>query len=181
VTVRIRLAEPEDALEVAQLHVRSWQAAYRGLMPDDVLDGLRPEDRAGRYTFGSHDPNRPRTILAVEDGAVCGLATTAPATASQAEESDGEESDREGPGGELCALYVDPDWWGTGVGRRLIAEARAHLSDQGFTGAELWVLAGNTRAMRFYGIDGWSPDGSARREVVWGVPVDEVRFRRPLP
>jgi GNAT superfamily N-acetyltransferase len=36
---------------VACVHVRSWQAAYRGLLPDEYLDGLRAEDRANRYTF----------------------------------------------------------------------------------------------------------------------------------
>ena len=28
-------------MEVARVHVRSWQAGYRGLLPDAYLDGLR--------------------------------------------------------------------------------------------------------------------------------------------
>lgn len=31
--VLIRPAKSDDALEVARVHVRSWQAAYRGLLP----------------------------------------------------------------------------------------------------------------------------------------------------
>lgn len=39
--MRLRPAQPEDALAVARVHVRSWQAAYRGLLPDDHI-GRRP-------------------------------------------------------------------------------------------------------------------------------------------
>ena len=42
----LRPAEPQDAMGVARVHVRSWQAGYRGLLPDAYLDGLRAEDRA---------------------------------------------------------------------------------------------------------------------------------------
>ncbi len=51
----LRPAEPADAMAVARVHVRSWQAAYRGLLPDAYLDGLRPEDRAARYDFATED------------------------------------------------------------------------------------------------------------------------------
>lgn len=156
-------------MEVAHVHVRSWQAAYRGLLPDDVLDGLRPEDRAARYTFGSADPAQPATLVAVADGAIRGFATTSPA------------GDEDGPGaGQLGALYVDPAFWGGGMGRALIEAARAKLVAAGFEHAVLWVLSGNDRAIRFYERDGWRPDGAVRRELVWGVPVDEVRYGRRL-
>lgn len=38
-------------MAVARVHVRSWQVAYRGLIPDGYLDRLCPEDRAVRYDF----------------------------------------------------------------------------------------------------------------------------------
>ena len=52
--MEIRPAEPEDALAVARVHVRTWQAAYRSLLPDHYLDQLRAEDRAARYQFRKH-------------------------------------------------------------------------------------------------------------------------------
>jgi GNAT superfamily N-acetyltransferase len=165
----LRRAEPADALAVAGVHVRSWQMAYRGLLPDDYLDALRPEDRAARYTFGELSPDRPLTIVAADGETICGFATTGPAR--------DDESPRTG---EVLALYVDPDHWGTGVGRALIKAARENLVDQAFDAASLWVLAGNDRAERFYRIDGWAPDGSRREDEVWGVSVDEVRYRRSL-
>ena len=154
---------------VARVHVRSWQAAYRGLLPDAYLDGLRAEDRAQRYRFASEDVRDPATVLAIEDGTICGFATTAPAR-----DSDGVDD------GEVYALYVDPDWWDRGFGAALIAAARSRLMDLGSRNAVLWLLAGNARADRFYRIDGWAPDGPARTDSVWGVTVDEVRYRRAL-
>jgi GNAT superfamily N-acetyltransferase len=100
---------------------------------------------------------------------ICGFATTAPARDADVVDD-----------GEVFALYVDPDWWGRGYGAALIAVARRRLVDLGFRNAVLWLLAGNARADRFYRIDGWAPDGPARTDSVWGVTVDEVRYRRAL-
>ena len=47
--VTVRPATVADAPAMGRLVVRAWQAAYRGHMPDDYLDGLRPEDRAAYW------------------------------------------------------------------------------------------------------------------------------------
>ncbi len=156
-------------MSVARVHVRSWQVAYRSLLPDDYLDQLRPEDRAEKYDFVSLVPRRPGTIVAVEDGAIVGFATTMPSREPDLPRH-----------GEVCALYVDPGLWGGGIGVALISAARAQLFELGFRSAVLWVLAGNVRAERFYQIDGWAPDGLHRIDSVWGVTVDEVRYQRRL-
>jgi GNAT superfamily N-acetyltransferase len=165
----VRPAEPEDALSVAHVHVRAWQIGYRHLLPDRYLAQLRPEERAGRYDFATGDIRRPLTLVAESDGAIRGFVTTAPAR----------DSDLPGHG-ELCALYVDPDHWNLGIGSALIAAARQRLAEQGYRHAVLWLLAGNARAERFYRADGWTPDGTARQDHIWGITVDEVRYRRPL-
>ena len=56
--------------------------------------------------------------------------------------------------GELGALYVDPQAWGTGLGQALIIEAERRLAERHAV-AGLWVLAGNVRARRFYEAGGW--------------------------
>ena len=167
--MEIRLAMPADAIAVARVHVRSWQAAYRDLMPADYLSGLRPEDRAQRYEFGRDDPGKPTTIIAVDAGAVVGLSTVARAR----------DIDVRGYG-ELCALYVDPDRFGEGIGLALMTEAYDALRTSGFRDAWLWVLSGNERAARFYRRHGWSADGTHRRAAVWGIEIGEIHFRRPL-
>jgi GNAT superfamily N-acetyltransferase len=166
----LRVAGPADALAVARVHVRSWQAAYRGLLFDEYLDALEPEEWALRYSFADPQATEPITVLAVEGGEICGLATIGPA-----------EDDERQTVGELLALYVDPDRRGLGVGRALIQEARARLARRGFAEACLWVLVGNEWAERFYRLDGWLPDGSRRPAKVAGFSVEDVRYRRSLP
>jgi ribosomal protein S18 acetylase RimI-like enzyme len=112
----------------------------------------------------------PVTSVAVDDGVICGFVTTGPCLEAGVAD-----------GGEVLALYVDPDAWGRGVGRRLLAEARRRLGDMGCTGAVLWVMVGNDRAQRFYRADGWEADDLRRRVEVWAVAVDEIRYRRALP
>lgn len=164
----MRPARQDDAAEVAGVHVRAWQVGYRGLLPDEYLDGLRPEDRISRYAFASADPDAPSTVVATEDGLIRGFVTTGPSRDGAAD------------GGEVLALYVDPEAWGRGVGRLLLSEARGRLVAGGFAVATLWVLVGNDRAQRFYRADRWVPDGARRSGEVWNAMVDEVRFIRNL-
>jgi GNAT superfamily N-acetyltransferase len=165
----LRPAEPNDAVAVAGVHVRSWQVAYRGLLPDGYLDGLRPEERAQRYTFDRVDAQQPETLVALLHGEIRGFATLRPVPDPDVASV-----------GELCGLYVDPSWWGKGIGTSLLAAVRARLVERGFSVAILWVLIGNTRARKIYSMDGWVCDGSSRVEEVWGVMANEVRYRRIL-
>lgn len=173
----LRRAVAGDEMAVAEVHVGSWQAAYRGLLPEAYLARLDPTERAKRYTFAAEGPDAALTTVAAVDGTICGFTTVGRAR----------DADAEGVG-ELYAIYVDASWWGRGVGRALIGEARRLLAERGHAEAMLWVLAGNSRAESFYRSDGWRPDGTARREKVGGgwhpdgaVVVDELRHRRALP
>ncbi len=170
---RLRAARRGDELAVAEVHVRSWQEAYRGLMPDGYLDALDPRERAATYTFETDDPAAPTTVLAVgeKDGeeVLLGFTTFCPSR------------DADAPGlGEVVALYVDPDRHRGGVGRLLMVEARHRLREAGFTEALLWVLDGNDRAARFYAREGWTPDGATRVEHPYGIVSNVSRLRRSL-
>jgi hypothetical protein len=65
--MKIRPAISDDALPLARLHVAAWRAAYRGLVPDEFLDGLDVDARAAR--FGSWLAAREaENYVAEEDG-----------------------------------------------------------------------------------------------------------------
>jgi GNAT superfamily N-acetyltransferase len=162
----VRAAVPADARDVARLQVRSWQSAYRGLIAQEYLDGLTPEFFANRYTFGRVGLRLPSTLVAVDGSAIRGLATT-----GLCREVDFPNF------GELMAIYVDPAHVRTGVGRLLMAAARARLRLVGVAGALLWVLDGNVGARRFYERDGWRFDGACRTVTFGDSPVQQVRYR----
>jgi ribosomal protein S18 acetylase RimI-like enzyme len=193
VAVELREARRGDELLVAELHVRSWQEAYRGLMPAEFLAALDSRERAGRYRF--EDGEGPTTVLAVSPCEGAGgdpsltncleVRSGSPPAPSQGPllgfVTFGESRDDDARGlGEVYALYVDPDRHRGGVGRLLMAEARRHLAAEGFKEAILWVLQGNARAASFYEREGWSPDGATRVEQPYDIVSTVDRFRRGL-
>ena len=168
-TWRIRRAAPSDAMAIAVMHVRAWQVAYRGIVPDGFLDTMDVVARAARYTLGATGPADPRTWIATEGDRVLGGVTVSPSR------------DEDLPGlGEVRSLYVHPDAWGTGVGRALMAQGERLLIEMGFTEALLWVLEANRRARRFYEIGGWRPDGARKTLDIAGREIPEVRYRKSL-
>jgi hypothetical protein len=48
--VEVRRARVGDERAIADVHVRTWQAAYRGQVPDAFLDGLSIERRTQAWS-----------------------------------------------------------------------------------------------------------------------------------
>jgi len=166
----IRRAEPGDELAVAHVQNRAWKAGYRGLLPQEYLDGLDVSRRAGGYTFDRSLPEGPVTLLApADDQPVAGFVTIGRS-----------RDDGLADHAEVWAMYVDPDHWGDGTGRLLIESARDTLRDHHFDRCALWVLEGNSRARRFYERDGWSPDGARRVDIIGSASAAHVRYRRAI-
>lgn len=156
----IRSGTANDADAVARIHVEAWRAAYAHALPAEGLAGLSVEQRAGLH-------RRSPPIVAERDGEIVGFVGVG---RSRDDDADG----------EVYAIYVRPDLWGTGVGRELIAAGEERLREQGHREAILWVLEDNPRAQRFYWAAGWRADGTSRPIEVFGVEVPEVRFRKTL-
>jgi ribosomal protein S18 acetylase RimI-like enzyme len=169
VAAHLREARRGDEIAVAEVHVRSWQEAYREIMPADFLAALDPKDRAERYEF--ENAEGPTTVVAVEVGEeeITGFVTF----------GGSRDADAEGLA-EIYALYVDPGRYGAGVGRKLMVDARERLQGLGFDAAVLWVLQGNDRAASFYEGEGWRPDGATRVEQPYGIVSKVRRFRKTL-
>lgn len=174
VTVLIREAQVEDAEAIVDVHIRTWQVAYRELLPDDLLaslDGERP-GRIERWERSIEAPQSPRhrVLVAESDGRIVGLAGLGPTR----------DPDAEADTGEVYAIYVHPDFWDTGFGRELFARATSLLLELGFRAASLWVLDTNERARRFYERAGWRTDGATKSERRRSATLNEVRYRKAL-
>ena len=93
----IRDATVADAQAIGEVHVRSWQAAYAGLIPADFLAGLSVQARAASWARLIADGGS--VLVAEDDGVIVGFAAYGP--------------------GRLFALYLLPEQWGRGLGRAL--------------------------------------------------------------
>jgi GNAT superfamily N-acetyltransferase len=168
----IRVATIDDAKDIARVQVESWHETYRGLMPDEVIDGLTVEVREREWNRALTDPEPQRAaFVALHDTEVVGMAGTGPTR------DDDLDAARVG---EVRAIYVTPDHWGHGHGRRLIIESLAWLADAGFTEAMLWVLDANRSGRSFYERGGWEHDGVVRIDEGFGAPLRELRYRIAL-
>lgn len=162
----VRRPSAADAHALASVHVRAWRAAYRGLMPDEVLDGLSVEEGARGWLARIEQSHGPGLLVGTLDETVAGFAVSGPAR----------DEDAEGVG-ELYAINLDPDAWGLGLGRMLFRRACEDLNSMGFQDQVLWVAEANARARGLYDSEGWFPDGGTKTDEAHGS-VREVRYRR---
>jgi GNAT superfamily N-acetyltransferase len=165
----IRQAVPEDAEAIAQVHIRSWQAAYRGQLPDHFLDRLidELERRAALWRAEISTPHSPKHEIWVAgiESPVEGFAGIGPARQANA------------GFGEVYAIYVHPERWGQRLGQMLFAHASTRLAAAGYSAAILWVLESNLRARRFYEVAGWAINGETKLETLpGGIDLQEVRY-----
>lgn len=166
----VRLARLDDADALAGLHVRTWQAAYRGILSDTFLDGLSVVERLDWWTGRlTRIPSRWAVEVVEHEAEVAGFVST------------GTTDDRDEPHwGELYALYVEPSLWGRGLGTALLEGAERTLLRNRFSDALLWVLRGNERARGFYETAGWVADGAAKRMIIGAEGVTAVRYGKRL-
>ena len=160
----VRRARLEDAAAIAAVHVRTWQTAYEHVFGAERLAAIDLNARAEQWRQRLGEPEWQEVVLVVEDeSSIVGFASC------------GESRDAPGEG-ELYAIYVLPESWGSGAGPVLLAAALAALGED-FNRASLWVLEENPRARRFYEREGWTLDGGRREEEFLGVQINEVRYR----
>ena len=171
-SVVIRDATADDACAIAEVHVASWRWAYRGQLPEEVLDGLSVDQREAMWTAWFLRPEERAAVLVAcdEDGRPLGFANAGPSR------DDGAGDDT----GELRAIYVLQEVQGTGVGARLLDEAERRLRSAGFDRATLWVLETNDLGRRFYERNGWTWDGTVSDHQFECANRPIVRYARDL-
>ncbi len=165
---KIRNIEEKDIRRVAEIHVKSWQVAYKGILPQKRLDNLSIEQReeTWRKNFLSKGA-RSNYVLEVA-GDVRGWISVGPSRDEDANEKNI---------GELYGIYLDPRFYGIGYGTRLWHEARRHLRAENFYEITLWVLDANERARKFYEKIGFSLDEGVAIEMDWMDGARELRYR----
>ena len=168
--MQVRPATVADAEGIAQIHVASWQAAYRDLMPSAVLDHLSVEKRAAFWQ--THLASQPlQTFVAELNGAILGFCDLVP---SRDKDSNPKAV------AEIVAIYVDPRHWRQGVGRALCLRALEAARRKQFIAVTLWSLGSNIAARNFYEALGFQLDGATKFETIGNYELHQVRFRISL-
>jgi len=172
--ISVRPATIDDSERIADIHVKTWQAAYVGILPKDFLDRLDLAARTAMWRRAIDGRTPPGGIFLAEvGGEVIGFSAV-----GTYRQPDG------GPDpalGEVFAIYVAAEHWSTPAGYALMQAAVDHLADHGVAEIRLWVLADNPRARRFYERFGYVADGETRTEDIaadypGARPVDELRY-----
>ena len=119
--------------------------------PATEIDGARLAERLS-------DPHCGVTV-ADSGGTAVGFSTLRPA----------DEAGR----GHISNLFVDPDHWGKGIGRGLLARAEQDMRERGWRVGELSTQSLNARARRLYERAGWYDTGGRHPHKDDGLEMAE--------
>ncbi len=167
--MNVRPAHVDDSGGIASIHVRGWQSAYRGIVPDPYLESLSIERRAGFWRSQILESSPTEIVVAEIDHGLVGWASFGPSR----------DDDARAGTGELYAVYVSPELWSTGVGRALWGHSKERLVEREFLRVTLWVLRDNVRAIRFYEAAGFAPTVERFIEI-GGQKLPEFRYEVPI-
>jgi GNAT superfamily N-acetyltransferase len=137
--LEIRPATFDDLQDIAAIHVKVWQQAYIGQVPQAYLDGLDVKARRQKWEdlFSGQAAEDRNLYLALQGGKSVGFISFG--------------RSRDDPKqGEIYAIYVLQEAWGDGAGYALFKAAIQDLQKDGYQVAHLWVLETNKRAIQSY-------------------------------
>jgi ribosomal protein S18 acetylase RimI-like enzyme len=161
----IRRALVADAETVGRIHVESWNVAYRGIMPDDVIARTDLAYRTALWKERIADREWP-VFLIEEKGKCVAFCQMVPTK---------DLDDDPQRVGHITSLHVLPELRGRGFGRILMDHVLGEFRRRGFVELTLWVLEENRNARRFYEKHGFHLDRGKRSYP--GTRVPEVRYR----
>ena len=137
--INIRKAEKEELRAVAEIVVRGWQTAYRGIIDDEFLDNLSIEENYQRKLI---DYTENGFIVAEINNEVVGFCryTTENIFSKHCKDIDS----------ELCAIYLRPDLKRKGIGLSLFNHVIQDQKRNGNKNMILWCLKDNYPSRAFY-------------------------------
>jgi ribosomal protein S18 acetylase RimI-like enzyme len=165
----LRQVARTDRDEIAAVHVNAWLVGYRGIVSDELLDGLTVEQATATWSDWLGAAELPPVTVAVRDGVLVGFCWVA--TPSRDEDADERVA-------EVTVLNVRPDAWRSGVGTALMHDALDRFRSDGWRAVTLWLADGNQRAQSFYEHLGFELDGGAGLHD--GTGARKVRMRLEL-
>lgn len=137
--VVIRNVKFEDLRSVADIAIRGWQTAYRGIVDEDYLDNLNIEEN---YQKRVKDYKENGFIVAEQDNEVVGFCRYRIGNNYKDEYP---EVDC-----ELCALYVKPEEKRNGIGKTLVEYVKNEFRKNTLNKMIIWCFKDNYPSRAFY-------------------------------
>jgi GNAT superfamily N-acetyltransferase len=167
--VFIRNASKDDAEILGLIYSQSYQAAFKDIIPDNILENIfSPERRTDGLMKELSEGTPVNAILFYEDIPV-GLLTY-----GKHKEVDFDDSSI-----EIWRIYLLPTYWGQNVGIDLLDWGIKEIEGKGYKKIILWVLEENSRARKFYEKMGFIHDG-VTRVINVGKELTDLRYIRDL-
>ncbi len=161
-------ANKDNAIDMGFVHSQSWQKAYRGIIPDEIVNSFTSEKRA--EIFVDAISTRPEEYYLFRvDGHPAGIASL----------NKSHEENAPDYIGEIYSIYFHPDFWGTSATHKALQFCVERLKSLGYTQVTIWVLKDNFRARSFYEKNDFSFDG-LEQEVNIGKPLVEIRYSKKI-
>lgn len=164
----IRYATINDARILAQIHSTSWKVAYKGIVPNSVLDNITVEKREKHFEQALKE-EREKNAIIFKGNKPAGLICIGKCR----------DSDQDDSCGEIWGIYLHPDYWNMGIGLVLLKWGLDELTKKGYKKATLWVLEDNLSARKFYEKAGFKHDGLIK-EIKVGKVLNEYRYEIAL-
>ena len=166
-SVTIRLAGYADAQDMAEIHMRSWEAAYSSIIPADYIN----EKNATRSALWERVLSAENTTqYAIEkDGRIAGFLGMGVSR----------DDDLDDNCFELFAIYLHPEYYRQGVGTSAMEFVCDKARSEGKSMITVWVLAENISSVKFYEKCGFSADGKTQ-EMDYGRTMRCIRMRKAL-
>ena len=163
---KVREPTKNDGRDLAEVHVRSWQAAYKGQLPDEILDNLSVDQREEQWHLTLNSPSN-KVLVAEVDQRIVAFISFGPVR---------DEGLDKNSVGEVYAIYALEEFWDRGIGRKLMEASLATLREMNCATVKIWLLDTNQRAISFYQKFGFSADGAQKAEPLAGVERREIRY-----
>ena len=167
----VREADGRDAHRIAEIHVLSWKRAYAGIVPREELDSLSIDQREEFWNKVLVDP-QGRVLASVLGDQMIGWTAFGPSRDKDCDQA---------TVFELYAIYILPEYWGKGYGKKLYRAAEDRISQKLVQEIVVWVLEENGPACGFYKALGFRVELGKQKLVTFkAASLSEVRYRKLL-
>lgn len=163
----VRDATIADSEAIALIHVNTWKIAYKGQLPDDLLNTLSIAEKKDGWEKIITERTPNEYVLVTEcKGEVVGWCSGGSCRDENLHKKTG----------ELYGIYVKHDCFGKGVGTALMNTMLKRLQHDGYDRVTLWTLVTNNKSHDFYKRQGWKKLNVFKKENRKGFILHEVQF-----